>query len=231
MICRDREVSFYETIQSSYPVFSQWIAGYHGVKTVDENGIKGKFMILEDLTFGYDKPSVIDLKIGTKTWEDDAPQEKIDRESKKYPLQRTIGFRLTGMRVFNRESNQYDIYDKKFGYQQTEESLNSMFALYFSQVNESHKKEVIGSILSQLKPILEWFEVPGRLKFICSSLLFIIEGNSNEEYKPIVKLVDFAHVKQLPSDLRDEGCIVGIKKIISELEILYNSLCIVFLNQ
>ena len=56
-------------------------------------GEKGQFMILDDLTYGYEKPSVIDLKIGTKTWEDDAPQEKIDRESKKYPLQRTIGFR------------------------------------------------------------------------------------------------------------------------------------------
>ena len=49
-------------------------------------GEKGQFMILDDLTYGYEKPSVIDLKIGTKTWEDDAPQEKIDRESKKYPL-------------------------------------------------------------------------------------------------------------------------------------------------
>ena len=91
----------------------KWIAAYHGVKEVNQNGINGRFMILDDLTAGYEKPSVIDLKIGTKTWEDDAPQEKIDRESKKYPLQRTIGFRLTGMRVFNRNTMQYDIYDKK----------------------------------------------------------------------------------------------------------------------
>ena len=45
------------------------------MKEVEENGIKGRFMALDDLTFGYNKPSVIDLKIGTKTWEEDAPKE------------------------------------------------------------------------------------------------------------------------------------------------------------
>ena len=48
----------------------KWIAAYHGVKEVNQNGINGRFMILDDLTAGYEKPSVIDLKIGTKTWEE-----------------------------------------------------------------------------------------------------------------------------------------------------------------
>lgn len=191
------------------------------MKQVDN---KGQFMILDDLTSGYEKPSVIDLKIGTKTWEDDAPQEKIDRESKKYPLQRTIGFRLTGMRVYNREKQQFDLYDKKYGYSLTEETLNSMFATYFSQVKQGYKKDVIQSIINQLKPILEWFEAPGHLKFVCTSILFILEGNTETEYKPIVRLVDFAHVKQLPPNERDEGCIVGIKRIIHELTTLHTSL-------
>lgn len=181
-------------------------------------------MMLEDLTSGYVKPSVIDLKLGTKTWEEDAPQEKIDRESKKYPLQRTIGFRLTGMRVFNRETKQHDVYDKKYGYSITLETLNSMFGVYFSQVSTACKKTVIASIIDQLRPILAWFEVPGRLRFICMSLLFILEGDTEEDYRPIVRMVDFAHAKQLPETERDEGCIVGLKRIIQELEILHSSL-------
>ena len=181
-------------------------------------------MMLEDLTNGYEKPSVIDLKIGTKTWEEDAPQEKIDRESKKYPLQRTIGFRLTGMRIFNRETQQYDVYDKKYGYSITLETLNTMFGVYFSQVSAACKKDIIMSVIEQVRPILTWFEVSGRLRFICSSLLFILEGNTEDNYKPIVRLVDFAHVKQLPEGERDEGCIVGLKRIIQELEILHSSL-------
>ncbi|KAK8833209.1 hypothetical protein WA577_002823, partial [Blastocystis sp. JDR] len=215
----DREVAFYTTIAEKYPEFTQWIAGFHGVKEVEENGIKGRFMALDDLTFGYNKPSVIDLKIGTKTWEEDAPKEKIERESKKYPLQRIIGFRLTGMRVYNAQTGDFDVYNKKFGYSQTEATLPSMFATFFSPIPEARRADVIRSVISQLQPILAWFSVPGRLQFICSSVLIVFDG-AGEDPKPIVRLVDFAHVRQLDASSRDEGCIVGLQRIIKELQAL-----------
>ncbi|KAK8826715.1 hypothetical protein WA556_004304 [Blastocystis sp. ATCC 50177/Nand II] len=190
----DREVAFYTTIAEKYPEFTQWIAGFHGVKEVEENGIKGRFMALDDLTFGYNKPSVIDLKIGTKTWEEDAPKEKIERESKKYPLQRIIGFRLTGMRVYNAQTGDFDVYNKKFGYSQTEATLPSMFATFFSPIPEARRTDVIRSVISQLQPILAWFSVPGRLQFICSSVLIVFDG-AGEDPKPIVRVVDFAHTR------------------------------------
>ena len=161
---------------------------------------------------------MIDLKIGTKTWEDDAPKEKIERESKKYPLQRTIGFRLTGMRVFNTDTKEYDVYDKKYGYAQTESTLPTLFATFFSHIPSQHRVSVIQSVIAQLKPILAWFEGPGHMQFICSSLLFIFEGDATETFNPVVKLVDFAHVKALDADHVDEGCIVGIRRILRELE-------------
>lgn len=228
MISRVKEELFYEKTVEQYPDLKQWIAGYHGTKEIHMEGIDGKFMILDDLTFGYDKPSVIDLKIGTQTWEEDASKEKIERESKKYPLQRTFGFRLTGMRVYNKEKKDYDIYDKKYGYSITEDTLNGMFALFFSQVDPSERTAVIQSVIDQLRPLLSWFEVPGRLRFICSSILIILEGGSSQ-LKPIVRLVDFAHVKQLPPTERDEGCIIGIQRILSELSLLV-SFCVCYCN-
>lgn len=223
-MCRVKEELFYEKTVEQYPELKQWIAGYHGTKEIHMDGIDGQFMILDDLTFGYDKPSVIDLKIGTETWEEDASKEKIERESKKYPLQRKLGFRLTGMRVYNKETNQYDIYDKKYGYSITEDTLNGMFALFFSQVDACKRTAVIQSVIDQLRPLLAWFETPGRLRFICSSVLIILEGGSSES-QPIVRLVDFAHVKQLAPSERDEGCITGIRRILSELSLLV-SLCV-----
>ena len=224
MSCREKEVAFYTTIQAKYPEFAQWIAGYYGIKEINQDGICGRFMALDDLTIDYAKPSVIDLKIGTETWESDAPAEKIARESKKYPLQRKIGFRLTGMRVYNPTSGNYDIYDKSFGKKQTEESLQSMFSIFFEQIDLLHRKQVVSSILEQLKPILAWFEVPGRLRFICTSVLFIFDGAAKEQFNPVVRLVDFAHVKQLPEGEKDEGCIVGLRRIIQELEELQSKL-------
>lgn len=214
----DKEVAFYTTIKERDPEFVQWIAGYYGTKEVNQNGISGKFMIIDDLTDSYSKPSIIDLKMGVKTWEDDAPQEKIERESKKYPLQRKIGFRLTGMRVFNTEKQEFDIYGKKYGYSLTEETLPDMFTKYFSFVKKEFLQAVINSIIQQLESILEWFEKRGHLQFICTSVLIIFEGNTENEYRPIVRLVDFAHVKQLTAEQHDDGFIVGLKWILKDLK-------------
>ena len=61
-----------------------------------------EYLVLEDLTATFSKPSILDLKLGKRVWDDFADQEKIDRELKKYPAQETLGFRIIGMRVRTR---------------------------------------------------------------------------------------------------------------------------------
>ena len=206
------------SVHEQAPSFTKWIAGFHGTREIHQDGIDGTFMVLDDLTSGYDKTCIIDLKMGVKTWEDDAPKEKIERESKKYPLQRKIGFRLTGMRVFNKEKQEYDVYSKEYGYSLTEATLPDMFATYFSPVKEEYKRGVIEEVIRQIESILSWFESDGHLLFICTSILIIIEGNTESEYRPIVRICDFAHVKQLPENNHDEGFIVGLKWVLMELQ-------------
>ena len=58
-----------------------------------------EYLVLEDLTASFSKPSILDLKLGKRVWDDFADQEKIDRELKKYPAQESLGFRIIGMRV------------------------------------------------------------------------------------------------------------------------------------
>ena len=59
--------------------------------------------MLEDLTAQFHCPSILDVKIGRRVWDDFAEQDKIDREMKKYPEQDVLGFRIIGMRVSVRE--------------------------------------------------------------------------------------------------------------------------------
>ena len=61
--------------------------------------VKVTCLKLEDITCGFEKPCIIDIKIGKRVWDDHALQDKIDREKKKYPCQEVIGFRIVGMRV------------------------------------------------------------------------------------------------------------------------------------
>ena len=56
-------------------------------------------MRLEDITSQFAKPCVMDLKLGKRVWDDNASQDKIEREKKKYPIQETVGIRIIGMRV------------------------------------------------------------------------------------------------------------------------------------
>ena len=54
---------------------------------------------MRDITFGIEKPSVGDLKIGRITSDPEATPDKVIRQKLKYPPAEIIGFQLMGMRV------------------------------------------------------------------------------------------------------------------------------------
>ncbi len=58
-------------------------------------------MVLEDLTAGYKQPSIMDIKIGFRTWhssEDPASIEKA-RKRDEATAQGTTGFRICGLQA------------------------------------------------------------------------------------------------------------------------------------
>lgn len=57
------------------------------------------YLKLEDVTRRFQKPCIMDVKIGQKSYDPYASQEKRDQQIKKYPLMEEIGFLLLGMRV------------------------------------------------------------------------------------------------------------------------------------
>lgn len=58
-------------------------------------------VVMENLTFGYDKPNVCDIKLGTQLWDEDASQEKRQRmdEAAANTTSGSHGIRLTGWQV------------------------------------------------------------------------------------------------------------------------------------
>jgi hypothetical protein len=57
------------------------------------------YLILEDITHPFSRPSLIDIKMGTKTYEPDASPKKIAYERSKFSGQEELGFRFVGMKV------------------------------------------------------------------------------------------------------------------------------------
>lgn len=95
-------------------------------------------LLLQDLTTNFSKPNVIDLKIGTHSYEPDASEEKIARESSKYAQQALFGFRIVGMRVYDpnhpdADESNYVFYNKAYGRSlTTQHEVSGAFRRYLS---------------------------------------------------------------------------------------------------
>ena len=86
-----REAKFYKEINSSnHPtdvLIQNCIPKFHGIEKIEsrkEINVSEEFLILDDITEGFQLPTVMDIKVGKQTWSPDASEEKKQRESSKY---------------------------------------------------------------------------------------------------------------------------------------------------
>ncbi|GMF22553.1 unnamed protein product [Phytophthora lilii] len=120
---------FYERVFVSEKDSPEFVAlrellpAYYGTVEVAEgeaeagaNGLHpGQYLTLEDLTWGRQWPCIMDVKMGTRSYEADASAEKIAYEKSKFPLQEEVGFRIQGIKVFDPKQRGYVEFDKYFG--------------------------------------------------------------------------------------------------------------------
>lgn len=192
-----REVSFYSSLWSHQSIPLAFFPAFHGTKVVEASDGSGPHphLVLEDLLRGYAKPSVMDVKMGSRTWHLGDSEEYIakclakDRESSTIPL----GFRISGVK------------DALSSWEPPRKSLQSLSAdgaLFilrkFVSSNASDPdcafaSEVYAAVLQRLLELKAWFEVQTLFHFYSCSLLLLYDKGDGKR-KVLVKLVDFAHV-------------------------------------
>ena len=57
------------------------------------------YLKLENVTRGFSNPSVMDIKVGSVTYDHEADDAKIARELAKSPALRDVAFQIVGIRV------------------------------------------------------------------------------------------------------------------------------------
>lgn len=98
-------------------------------------------LAMEDLTWGRKWPCIMDVKVGTRSYENDATPEKIAYEKQKFPLQEDVGFRIQGIKVFDPEHQRHVEYDKHFGRTvRSRDDLVPAFGRYFATYGGSETK-------------------------------------------------------------------------------------------
>jgi hypothetical protein len=136
------------------------------------------YLVLEDLARPYRRPSVMDLKVGVQTWDENAPVAKVEQERAKWPPQQVVGFRFTGMRVWDAVHGGFREHGRAFGYALDESTLDRAFAEYLSDGRGGIRRELIPPFLARLREIEGYFARQNEFRFYGSSLLFLYEGDA-----------------------------------------------------
>lgn len=147
-------------------------------------------VVLENASFGFTRPNILDVKLGVRLWADDAPQQKKERFEKisAETTHKDLGFRIAGMRVFRGsedsselDDEEYKIYDKDYGRTtvKTENIVTEFRKFIFNKtagVDETLGKAVCVAFLRDLKRVEEVLS-KHESRMYSSSLLFTFEGD------------------------------------------------------
>lgn len=93
----------------------------------------GQAIVLENLAAPFERPNIMDIKLGIRLWADDALPEKrrkLDAVSAE-TTSGSLGLRITGMKVWQPHlagtSDEYMLYDKNYGRQFDERTILQPF--------------------------------------------------------------------------------------------------------
>lgn len=110
--CTQAEIDFYAHVNLTQPLFAEWMPTYMGQLTLNKPGEEAEFpileserfeqaILLENLEWGFRKPSVLDIKLG-KVLTDEYVTEAKRFRLEKVSMSTTSWenhLRITGMRV------------------------------------------------------------------------------------------------------------------------------------
>jgi len=176
-------------------------------------------IIMEDLTYGYSKPCVMDLKMGTKTYaEDTNPIKKKLRQFKDDGTTSSkFGLRVTGYRTYNAKTGNFIECTKELAEKITSiDSLSKHLQTFFED-GSATRDDVVRFMIDRITVLLSWMEVQTVYRFYSSSLLFVYEGVT-DSFRADVRMIDFAHVWEIKDNGVDEGYVKGLRRLLECLK-------------
>ncbi|KAJ8752605.1 hypothetical protein K2173_005494 [Erythroxylum novogranatense] len=235
------EVAFYTSFSSNTRVpdhIRKFFPSFYGTQLLEASDGSGlrPHLVLEDLISSLHHPSIMDVKIGSKTWYAEASEDYIqkcfkkDRESSSLSL----GFRISGLQVYGNNHSELWKPKKKSVQNLTADEVRLILKKFVSSTSPTDPNSVpdcsfaftvfggSSGILAQLLELKAWFEDQTIYHLNSCSVLILYDKESVlKEGSPgaQVKLIDFAHVVEGRGviDHNFLGGLCSLIKFISEI--------------
>jgi hypothetical protein len=213
----EAEFDFYVHAQKHAKEHASVFPHFVGRKAVEtETGVQ-QYIILEDLTSGLEKPSIVDLKIGFRGHDDHAKTLKVVQQIALCTVttSSSLGFRLCGMR-YNDDLGKVVSHGKPWGAQLKKDTMPLALMEFVTQ--HGHIRfDIVEKILDEMQDLINFFETQKLYKFYSSSILFVFDSAAPVG-KPVVrvKLVDFAHTfpNKEGDNTLDENFLLALKNLV-----------------
>ncbi|XP_076041441.1 inositol hexakisphosphate kinase 3-like isoform X2 [Oratosquilla oratoria] len=149
----------------------------HKLKQKSDSSNVLECIMLENLTFKYHHPCVLDLKMGTRQYGDDAPDSKRKSQTAKAAVTTTVtlGVRLAGMQVYNRAKKVYIRRNKYHGRQLSEEGFKQTI-WQFLHNGKRLRLDIVEMITVRLEELRAIIAKLDSFRFFTSSLLILYDG-------------------------------------------------------
>ncbi len=214
----DEEVAFYSSLEK-HSSLSPFLPQFHGIEYIEGE----TWVHLQDLTAGMLKPSILDIKMGSKTYNRSTAAEKVERCKQKDQASTTasLGLRLSGMKKFDRQEEEYLKMGRDECKSLDEEGLVEALKGFFHD-GVSLRQELVLDVLKRVQEIKFWFSQNEKLRFTASSLLLVYDSSlCSGEARAVCSMIDMAHVEEIvesDGESRDEGYLLGLGHLQEYLE-------------
>ncbi|KAF7732287.1 hypothetical protein EC973_005182 [Apophysomyces ossiformis] len=228
--CTQTELVFYEQCRQ-YPGFEQFIPECYGSlraateseKHILEMDITNNNQVSQNdvtpvpleiqkewknIIHGFTRPSILDLKIGDKLYDefaDEVKKEKMILNAKGTTIE-TLALRISGMKVYDPATKSYKIYNKRYGRMRTEtDIIDALLAFLFptssygqqstpdtiledeerlsledspQRIPAKKMSWILESFIQDLEDIQEFVTTHPALELTGVSILFVYEGDT-----------------------------------------------------
>eukprot|EP01113_Clastostelium_recurvatum_P043223 TRINITY_DN7104_c0_g1_i2.p1 TRINITY_DN7104_c0_g1~~TRINITY_DN7104_c0_g1_i2.p1 ORF type:complete len:367 (-),score=53.48 TRINITY_DN7104_c0_g1_i2:21-1067(-) len=245
-----REFQFYERACFEYPRIIPYIAHYYGTTSLPspqtpssssiievdslnliEEDARTEYLLLQDLTYKYRRPCILDMKIGTR-------QRGAVCAS---TTSSTLGIRICGMKVY-RPGYGYEIHDRLYGRSLNASTMEEAIRDFLYD-GERLRRGILLQLISKLAALIEVLSEdpcgaeddngagctlsPSMchssfpLRLYSSSLLLVFDGDyldkDGERVGDVdIKMIDFAHAISKHDDegKEDDGYVFGLHNLL-----------------